>query len=97
VAVETRLCWFTFGQVVPESRTVEVMRFDQVGADDRRPFRFRLPGAPFSYMGIYGGLSWAVELVVLPEGAAGRAVFNVSPTGAPVSPFEPDETNDENE
>lgn len=94
-AVEARLCWFTAGQVVVESRTVEVVRFEQAGLDDKRTFRFRLPNAPYSFAGMFGALSWAVELVALPEGTAARAVLDLSPSGARIDLFGTDEEEDD--
>src|SRR5881392_3964761 len=73
--VEVRLCWFTGGHVIPESRVVDTIRFQAPAAGDKRPFSFRLPLAPYSFFGSRSLLGWAVELVTLPANQSVRAVF----------------------
>jgi len=89
--MEVRLCWFSGGQVVPESRIVETVAFEQPALDDKRPVSFQLPAAPYSFHGARTMLGWAVEIVALPSNHNARTIFHLSPSGSPVDLFPSDE------
>jgi hypothetical protein len=57
---------------------------DSPGQDGSQKFNFRLPDAPFSYLGAFSSLFWAVELVVLPTQECAQATFSLSPAGHPI-------------
>ena len=80
-AVEVRLCWFAQVQGVSEVRVVETVRYDRPLGTDRRNFDFRLPEAPYSYAGPLAMLSWAVELVTLPDKEFTQVFFTMGPGG----------------
>lgn len=79
------LCWFTAGRVIPETSVVDKLVFKQPAKTDARPFSFRLPSAPYSFNGGLAMLGWAIELVALPMNESTRRMFDLSPTGGPVS------------
>ena len=49
--LELRLFWFTRGKGTEDVGVVATVRFDQPLSDETRPFRFRLPAAPYSFSG----------------------------------------------
>jgi hypothetical protein len=78
-AMEVRLCWFVEVQGVPEVRVVQTVRYDAPLAQEQRPFEFVLPAAPYSYAGALATLSWAIELVAIPEKEFVRVLFKLGP------------------
>lgn len=92
--IEARLCWFSGGQVVPESRIVETIALEEPALDDKRPVSFQLPAAPYSFHGAMTMLGWAVEIVALPSNQSARVIFHLSPTGSSVNLFPADELDE---
>jgi hypothetical protein len=83
-AVEVRLIWFTRGKGTEDVALVETVRFDQPKAAEARPFRFVLPGKPYSFSGRLVSLTWALELVALPGKQSARFEFVLGPEGKEV-------------
>ncbi len=83
-AVEVRLLWFTRGKGTEDVQVVNTVRFDDLQAGVARPFRFRLPPAPYSFSGRLISLRWAVELVLLPTKDSTRVEFVLAPDGEAV-------------
>lgn len=84
-ALEVRLFWFTSGK---GSRDVEVVARKHVARPEpsgSRSFEFKVPRGPYSFSGALITLSWALELVVLPDGAAERFDLVVGPRPVEVS------------
>jgi hypothetical protein len=82
--VELRLFWFTRGKGTEDAGVVETLRFDQPQLEDRRPFRLRLPDAPYSFSGRLVSLIWALELVAEPSNAVSRRELVMAPDGREV-------------
>jgi hypothetical protein len=81
-AMELRLFWFTRGRGTQDVSAVENLRFDRPQAREERPFRLRLPYAPYSFGGELVSLHWALELVSdFPEAFA-RVEIVLSPSAA---------------
>ena len=76
--------WFTRGQGIEDAGVVETVRFDRPLREEARPFRIRLPGAPYSFSGKLISLIWAVELVSEPSKEAGRQEITIAPGGQEV-------------
>jgi hypothetical protein len=84
-ALELRLFWFTSGKGTEDLQIVQSVRFEAPLAVDRRPFELRLPDEPYSVSGTLVSLSWAVELVALPDDRdAARADIVVAPERRPL-------------
>jgi hypothetical protein len=84
-ALEVRLFWFTSGK---GSRDVEVVARKHVARPEpsgSRSFEFKVPRGPYSFSGALITLSWALELVVLPDGATERFDLVVGPRPVEVS------------
>ena len=64
---------------VPEVRVVQTVRYDAPLAQEQRSFEFVLPAAPYSYAGALATLSWAIELVAIPEKEFVRVLFKLGP------------------
>lgn len=80
-ALEIRLVWLTAGKGTPDARIVETHRIDRPAVEAVEPFSFKLPAEPCSFSGQLITLTWAVEIVALPDGENARAEFILSPTG----------------
>ena len=80
-ALEVRLFWFTQGKGDRDIGIVETTALDGAGREGGRDFTFTAPPAPLSFSGKLISLVWAVELVALPEGDAGRRELVISHTG----------------
>jgi hypothetical protein len=78
-AVELRLFWFTRGWGTEDAGVVETVRFDHPLPEEARPFRLRLPEAPYSFSGKLMSLHWAVELVARPSKAVARQDITIAP------------------
>ncbi|MDB6015772.1 MAG: hypothetical protein JWR19_261 [Pedosphaera sp.] len=83
-AVELRLFWFTRGKGTEDAGMVETVRFDRPASQEMRPFRFKLPDAPYSFSGTLISLIWALELVAEPSKAVARVEIVVAPDGQEV-------------
>jgi hypothetical protein len=79
--VEARLFWYTPGEDPPDLGVAARLAFENPAASDRRPFRFRVPDAPYSYNGKLFSIAWAVELVAEPSGETARVGIAVGPSG----------------
>lgn len=79
-AIELRLFWFTSGKGTEDVAIVESVRIEAAGKAGNREFSFSLPTGPYSFSGSLITLSWALELVALPEGATERIEFVMAPT-----------------
>jgi len=80
-AVEVRLFWYTQGKGTVDVNVVDRVRVETPPTRGEREFRFRLPGAPYSFSGKLISLVWALELVALPADETERIELVVSPTG----------------
>lgn len=80
-SMEARLFWFTRGKGTEDVGVVEVFQFESPQLQEKRTFRFQLPGAPYSFSGKLISLIWAVELVALPSNASTRVEFVLAPGG----------------
>jgi len=83
-SVSLRLFWQTQGRGDSDVDVVEEKVVETPGADDRRPFRFRLPEGPYTFSGQLISLLWGLELVAEPAGALAHVEITVSPTGGEV-------------
>ena len=84
-AIEVRLFWHTSGKGDRDVEVVDRLRLAAPPASEsRRPFRLRLPLAPWSFSGSLITLSWALEAVVLPSNESVLLDLVVSPTGEEV-------------
>lgn len=79
-AIELRLFWFTGGKGTEDVAIVDSVRIEAAGKAGNREFSFSLPAGPYSFSGSLITLSWALELVTLPEGATERIEFVMAPT-----------------
>jgi hypothetical protein len=77
--VELRLFWFTRGKGTEDAGVVETVRLEHPGIEDTRPFRFRLPDAPYSVSGKLLSLLWALELVAEPSKTVTRRELVMAP------------------
>ena len=84
-SLELRLFWYTDGKGERDVGVVESVPLADPGAEDNRPFRFRLPAGPYSFSGKIIRLLWALEAVAEPGDQAGRLEITVSPTGQEIS------------
>jgi hypothetical protein len=82
---ELRLFWYTQGKGDQDVGVVETLPFEAPAAEDRRPFRFRLPAGPWSFSGKLISLLWALEAVAEPGAQAERLELTVSPTGREIA------------
>jgi len=84
-ALELRLFWFTSGKGTEDLAIVQRVQLEAPGAVDRRPFKLRLPDEPYSMSGTMVSVSWAVELVALPDDRdAARVDIIVAPERRPL-------------
>lgn len=79
-AVELRLFWHTSGKGTEDVEIIDSLRTEAHGAAGERAFSFPLPLEPYSFSGSLITLSWALELVVLPDGQTERVELVVAPT-----------------
>ncbi len=79
--VEVRLFWFTRGKGTEDVEVIDKFMFDNPQMEEARPFKFHLPGSPYSFSGSLISLTWAVELVAKQPAEARRVEFLLSPTG----------------
>ena len=91
--VEIRLFWFTMGVAPRQVGLVEQMIIDRPRLQNSSNFAFVLPPGPYSFIGRKIGLSWAVEIVLLPSKRHAAACFNLGPVGQPVFLISDDAAN----
>jgi len=77
--LELRLFWFTRGKGTEDAAVVDTVRFEAPQAEEARPFRFRLPDAPYSFSGKLISLVWALELVAEPSRDVARLELVIAP------------------
>lgn len=80
-SLDLRLFWYTEGKGDQDVEVIDSVPFDNPGAQDHRPFRLRLPEAPYSFSGQLISLIWCLEAVARPTDEVGRLPLTVSPTG----------------
>lgn len=79
--LEVRLFWYTAGKGQRDVGIVASQAIESNSREGRREFAFTTPKAPLSFSGRLISLIWAIELVRLPSGEAGRQEIVVSQTG----------------
>ena len=79
-AVELRLFWHTSGKGTEDVEIIDSLRTEAHGAAGERAFSCPLPLEPYSFSGSLITLSWALELVGLPDGQTERVELVVAPT-----------------
>jgi hypothetical protein len=78
-SVELRLFWFTRGRGIEDAAVVQTIRFENPLNEETRSFSFRLPEAPYSFVGQLISLVWALELIVEPSKEVARQDIIVGP------------------
>jgi hypothetical protein len=76
---EVRLFWFTSGKGTRDVEIVARAHIDQPGRHGNRAFSFRVPSGPYSFSGSLITLTWAIELVALPDGETERLDLVIGP------------------
>jgi hypothetical protein len=79
-AMEIRLFWYTSGKGTEDVEIVDSERAAAAGSTGEKGFSLRLPPGPYSFSGSLITLSWALELVALPDGGTERVDLVVAPT-----------------
>lgn len=79
--LEVRLFWYTAGKGDRDIGIVERRALDPGSPEGSLEFSFEAPRAPLSFSGKLISLLWAIELVALPGGEAGRQEITISHTG----------------
>ncbi len=79
-ALEVRLFWYTSGKGTEDVEVVDSVRIESAGIAGETSFSFPLPDGPYSFSGSLITLTWALELIALPEGATERVELVVAPT-----------------
>jgi hypothetical protein len=77
--LELRLFWFTRGRGIEDAALVQTVRFENPLNEETRSFSFRLPDAPYSFVGQLISLVWALELIVEPSKELARQEIIVAP------------------
>ncbi len=83
-SAEVRLFWYTRGKGTEDVGLVDTIAFPNPQATDRRPFRFALPKAPYSFSGQLISIVWAIELILEPGSSVERREIVISPSGREV-------------
>jgi len=78
--VELRLFWHTSGKGTEDVEIVNSLSFTADATHGDRAFSFTLPLGPYSFSGTLITLTWALELITLPDGAVESVELIVSPT-----------------
>ena len=78
-ALEVRLFWFTSGKGSPDVEVVAGKRMARPEISGSHSFEFTVPRGPYAFSGKLITLAWALELVVLPGGAAQRFDLVIGP------------------
>ena len=85
-AVELRLLWYTQGKGMRDAQIADRVRIQRPGASDGQSFRFVAPRGPYSFSGRLITISWALELVLLPNEEAIQSPLMLSATGSEIRP-----------
>lgn len=80
-ALEARLFWYTEGKGDRDVDILETQKLDSPSAWGSQELTFTAPQEPLSFSGKLISLIWAIELVALPDGEAGRRQIVISHTG----------------
>jgi hypothetical protein len=78
------LFWYIDGMNSRDSETVEEIKIEAFANSGSQDFSFKLPAAPYSYIGNFGSLQWAVEASPRRGKVTGRREFVMSPSGKPL-------------
>ena len=79
--IEIRLFWYTRGKGTTDAQVVKIHRLDVMTPHGREPFRFVLPGEPYSFSGKLISLVWAIEAIADPGQRTARLELVVAPEG----------------
>ena len=79
--LELRLFWYTEGKGERDIDIVDRIAVHSGSREGNHEFAFTAPEAPLSFSGKLISLIWAIELVRLPEGEAGRLEITLSRSG----------------
>jgi len=93
--LEIRLFWYTEGKGERDVLVVERVPLGARSREGSEAFAFTAPPAPFSFSGKLISLIWAVELVTLPDGDAGRREITLSRSGEEIRVGSPDAAADD--
>ena len=80
-AIELRAVWNTVGKGTKDVGIEEILTIASPNVKESRLVNVALPTAPYSFSGTLISLVWALELVVLPSGAACRQEITIAPEG----------------
>lgn len=80
---EVCLIWFTSGKGTRDVQRAASQALPP-GPEGRHDFSFTLPAAPYSFSGRLITLTWAVELVLDPDGHSTTAELFLSPDGVEI-------------
>ena len=83
-AIELRAVWNTVGKGTKDVGNEHLLTIDSPNPSESRRINVALPAAPYSFSGTLISLVWALELVVLPSGAACRQEITIAPHGAEI-------------
>jgi hypothetical protein len=79
--LEVRLFWYTEGKGQRDVDIVETVTLDRGSREGSHGFTFTAPQAPLSFSGKLISLIWAIEIVKLSDGEAGRLEITISHSG----------------
>jgi hypothetical protein len=83
-AIEVRLFWYTEGKGTQDVEVVETRHLARPEIGGSRSFDFDVPRGPYSFSGKLITLSWAIEMVVLPDGDTERLDLKIGPQAVEV-------------
>jgi len=82
---ELSLIWATRGKGTQDLEIVETIPFSDPQARDSRPFRIKLPEAPYSFSGQLISLLWTLELNLDPGDECASVEVVIAPGGKEVA------------
>jgi hypothetical protein len=77
--LELDLSWSARSVAGRDLEIVETVTFGDPQPEERRPFIFALPEAPYSFQGALISLSWALELTAHPGQEKARLELTIAP------------------
>jgi hypothetical protein len=77
-AIELRVVWNTWGRGTQDFRVVDTLSID-ASQCDRKRIPLTLPRGPYSFVGRFVSLIWALELVILPSQDSTRLTITIGP------------------
>ena len=83
-AIEVRLFWYTEGKGTQDVEVVDTKHLARPEITGSRAFDFDVPRGPYSFSGKLITLSWAIEMVVLPDGDTERLDLKIGPQAVEV-------------